>query len=38
MCESEFDKALREVENLDIKKDRHIDREEFKRQMLQSII
>ena len=38
MCKSEFDKALREVENLDIKKDRHIDREEFKRQMLQSII
>lgn len=37
-CETEFDRNLREVESFVIKKDRHIDRKEFERQILQSAI
>lgn len=37
-CETEFDRNLREVENFVVKKDRHIDRKEFERQILQSAI
>lgn len=36
--ETEFDRALKEVKNFNIRKDRHIDREEFERQILQSAI
>lgn len=37
-CETEFDRNLREVESFVVKKDRHIDRKEFERQILQSAI